>query len=60
MGHARAAALPTGSDDYRDVLIKCVVVIQPPGVTHTFPSPDISHASTRDLSQLKTYGEEDW
>lgn len=60
MGHARAASLPTGSDDYRDVLIKRVVVLQPLGVTHTFPSPNISHASTRDLSQLKTYGEKDW
>lgn len=60
LGHARAAALPTGSDDYRGVLIKHVVVLQPPGVARTFLSPNISCASTRDRSQLKTYGEGDW
>lgn len=53
MGHARAAALPTGTDDYRDVLIKHVVVLQPAGVTHTFLSPNISHDCTRNLSQRK-------
>lgn len=60
MGHARAAALPMGSDGYRDVLIKHVVVLQLPGVTHTFLSPSISSSSIRDLSQLKTCGEGDW
>lgn len=53
VGHARAAALPTDSGDYRDVLINHVVVLQLPGVAHTFLSPKISCASTRDLSQLK-------
>lgn len=60
VSHARAAALPTGSGDYRGVLIKSVIVLQPPWVAHTLLSPNTSCANTGDLSQLKTYGEGDW
>lgn len=59
LGRAGAAALPTGTN-YRDILIKRAVALQLTRVTCMFPSPNISHAGTRDLSQLKTLGERDW
>jgi len=34
--------------------------LQLTGVTRTLPSPNVSRASTGDLSQLKTHGERDW